>query len=57
MSQAHALLHGHEQEVFNDAGHIGVYKRDEMKGKSVKRRVAAKRGKKPSVREAGFPHA
>ena len=45
VSQAHALLHGHEQEAFGDAGYIGVDKRDEMKGKSVKWRVAAKRGK------------
>ncbi|KVD73085.1 IS5 family transposase [Burkholderia ubonensis] len=45
VSQAHALLHGHEQEAFGDAGYIGVDKRDEMKGESVKWRVAAKRGK------------
>ncbi|KVP44166.1 hypothetical protein WJ88_28935 [Burkholderia ubonensis] len=45
VSQAHALLHGHEQEAFGDAGYIGVDKRDEMKSKSVKWRVAAKRGK------------
>lgn len=36
VSQAHALLHGHEQEAFGDAGYIGVDKRDEMKSKSVK---------------------
>ena len=35
VSQAHALLHGHEQEAFADAGYIGVDKRDEMKGKTV----------------------
>ncbi|MBN3751256.1 IS5 family transposase [Burkholderia sp. Se-20373] len=45
VSQAHALLHGHEEEAFGDAGYIGVDKRDEMKGKLVKWRVAAKRGK------------
>lgn len=45
VSQAHALLHAHEQEAFGDAGYIGVDKRDEMKRKSVKWRVAAKRGK------------
>ncbi|MGF6879568.1 IS5 family transposase [Paraburkholderia sp. MM5477-R1] len=45
VSQAHALLHGHEQEAFGDAGYIGVDKRDEMKGKPLKWRVAAKRGK------------
>lgn len=43
VSQAHALLHGHEQEAFGDAGYIGVDKRNEMKGRSVKWRVAAKR--------------
>jgi IS5 family transposase len=45
LSQAHALLHGHEEEAFGDAGYIGVDRRDEMKSKSVKWRVAAKRGK------------
>lgn len=45
VSQAHALLHAHEQEAFGDAGYIVVDKRDEMKRKSVKWRVAAKRGK------------
>lgn len=45
VSQAHALLHGHEDEAFGDAGYIGVDKRDEMKGKPMKWRVAAKRGK------------
>jgi len=43
--QAHALLHGYEEDAFGDAGYIGVDRRDEMKGKSVKWRVAAKRGK------------
>ena len=45
VSQAHALLHGHEEEAFGDAGYIGVDKRDEIKGKLVKWRVTAKRGK------------
>ncbi|SAK96718.1 transposase IS4 family protein [Caballeronia catudaia] len=45
VSQAHLLLHGHEEEAFADAGYIGVDKRDEMKGKAVKWHVAAKRGK------------
>ncbi len=45
VSQAHALPHGHEEEAFGDAGYIGIDKRTEMKGKSVKWRVAAKRGK------------
>nr|WP_249178729.1 IS5 family transposase [Burkholderia vietnamiensis] len=45
VSQAHTLLHGHEQESFGDAGYVGVDKRDEMKSKSVKWRVALKGGK------------
>ncbi|MBU9475133.1 IS5-like element ISBmu2 family transposase, partial [Burkholderia multivorans] len=36
VSQAHALLHGHEEQVFADAGYIGVDKREEMAGKAVK---------------------
>ena len=54
VSQAHALLHGHEQEAFGDAGYIGVDKRDEMKGKSVKWRVAAKRGKIKVMQEGAL---
>lgn len=45
VSQAHALLHGHEQEAFGDAAYTGVDKRDEMKGKALKWHVALKRGK------------
>lgn len=51
VSQAHALVHGHEQEAFGDAGYAGVDKRAEMKGRSVKWRVAAKRGKIKSMRD------
>ncbi|KVO30653.1 transposase [Burkholderia ubonensis] len=51
VSQAHALLHGHAQEAFGDAGYIGVDKRDEMKSKSVKWRVAAKRGKLKAMQD------
>jgi transposase, IS5 family len=54
VSQAHALLHGHESEAFGDAGYIGVDKRDEMKGKSVKWQVAAKRGKIKAMRDGVF---
>ena len=36
VSQAYALVYGHEQEAFGDAGYIGVDRRDHMKGKSVK---------------------
>jgi transposase, IS5 family len=45
MSQAHALLHGHELEALGDAGYIGADKRDEMKGRTVKWHVALTRGK------------
>jgi IS5 family transposase len=51
VSQAHLLLHGHEEEAFADAGYIGVDKRDEMKGKAVKWHVAAKRGKIEAMQE------
>jgi Transposase and inactivated derivatives, IS5 family len=51
VSQAHALLHGHEEEAFADAGYIGVDKRDEMKGKTVKWHFAAKRGKIEAIQE------
>src|ERR1700684_387760 len=51
VSQAHVLLHGHEEEAFGDAGYLGVDNRDEMKGKPVKWRVAAKRGKIKAMQE------
>ena len=54
VSQAHALLHGHEQEAFGDAGYIGVDKRNEMKGRSVKWRVAAKRGKIKAMQDGAL---
>jgi len=36
VSQARALLHGHEDHGFGDAGYTGVEKRVEMQRKSVK---------------------
>ncbi|GAB7549396.1 hypothetical protein CS8_091010 [Cupriavidus sp. 8B] len=51
VSQAHALLHGHEDHAFGDAGYAGVEKRDEMQGKSVKWQVAVKRGKIKAMRD------
>ena len=51
VSQAHAMLHGHEEHAFGDAGYTGVEKRDEMQGKSVKWQVAVKRGKIKSMRD------
>ena len=54
ISQAHALLHGHEDHAFADAGYIGVEKRPEMQGKSVKWQVAAKRGKIKAMRDGAL---
>ncbi|MDT4814122.1 IS5 family transposase IS1021 [compost metagenome] len=51
VSQAHALLHGHEEHAFGDAGYTGVDKREEMQGKSVKWQVAVKRGKIKAMRD------
>ncbi len=51
VSEAHALLHGHEEQAFGDASYIGVDKRDEMKDKTVKWHVAAKRGNIKAMQE------
>ncbi|AVA33698.1 MULTISPECIES: IS5 family transposase [Cupriavidus] len=52
VSQAHALLHGHEAHAFGDAGYTGVDKREEMQGKTVKWQVAVKRGKITAMRDS-----
>ena len=44
VTQAHALLHGEEEEAFGDAGYIGVEKRPEARP-SVVWRMAMKAGK------------
>jgi IS5 family transposase len=54
VSQAYALLHGHEEQAFGDAGYTGVDKRDEMQGKSVKWQVAARRGKIKAMQEGSL---
>jgi IS5 family transposase len=54
VSQAHALLHGHEELGFGDAGYTGVASRDEMQGKSVKWHVAVKRGKIKAMRDGAL---
>jgi IS5 family transposase len=54
VSQAHALLHGHEELAFGDAGYTGVASRDEMQGKSVKWHVALKRGKIKAMRDGAL---
>ncbi len=51
LSQAHALLHGHEEHAFGDAGYTGVDKREEMQSKTVKWQVAVKRGKIKALRD------
>ena len=51
VSQARALLHGHEEHAFGDAGYTGVDKREEMQGKTVKWQVAVKRGKIKTMRD------
>ncbi len=51
VSQAHALLHGHEEHAFGDAGYTGVDKREEMQSKTVKWQVAVKRGKIKAMRD------
>ena len=48
VTQAHALLHGEEKDVFGDAGYQGVEKRVENQGKKVTWHVAMK----PSKRRA-----
>lgn len=54
VSQAHALLHGHEDDAFGDAGYVGVDKRDEMQGKNVKWHVATKRSKLKAMRDGAL---
>jgi transposase, IS5 family len=49
VTQAHALLHGQEQEVYADAGYQGVEKRPENEGCTVTWRVAMKRGKRKAL--------
>ena len=44
-------LHGHEAQVFADAGYIGVDKREEMAGKVVKWHDTVKRGKIKAMQE------
>ena len=49
VTQAHALLHGQEQEVYADAGYQGVEKRPENEGKTLTWHVAMKRGKRKAL--------
>jgi IS5 family transposase len=49
VTQAHALLHGDEADVFGDAGYQGVEKREENAGKAVTWHVAMKPGKRRAL--------
>ncbi|NPT61546.1 IS5 family transposase [Paraburkholderia elongata] len=45
VTQAHALVHGDEREVFGDAGYQGVQKREEMQDVKVNWHIAMRPGK------------
>ena len=49
VTQAHALLHGQEQEAYADAGSQGVEKRPENENCAVTWHVAMKRGKRKAL--------
>ncbi|AKZ25278.1 transposase (plasmid) [Ralstonia solanacearum] len=49
VTQAHALLHGEEADVFGDAGYQGVDKRDETQGIVVDWHVAMRPGKRRAL--------
>ena len=51
VSQTEHLLHGEEEVVFADAGYIGAEKREALKDKQVKWRIAMKRGKLKAMAE------
>ncbi|GAA0490326.1 IS5 family transposase [Pigmentiphaga daeguensis] len=51
ISQTGNLLHGQEQEVYADAGYVGVEKREELKDLPVDWRVARKRGQVKALPE------
>ena len=49
VTQAHALLHGDETDVFADAGYVGAAKRDENQGRAVNWHVAVRPGKRRAL--------
>lgn len=49
VTQAHALLHGEETDVFADAGYVGVAKREENQGRAVNWHVAMRPGKRRAL--------
>jgi IS5 family transposase len=50
VTQAHALLHGDETNVFADAGYVGVTKREETQGIQAQWHVAMRPGKRRSLK-------
>jgi transposase, IS5 family len=52
VTQAHALLHGQETEVFGDAGYQGVHKRPENRGKTLTWHVAMRPGKRRALKQS-----
>lgn len=51
VSQSEHLLHGEEQMVFADIGHVGAHKRKTLKDKLLKWHIAMKRGKLKAMAE------
>lgn len=49
VTQAHRLMHGHERDVFADAGYQGVSKRDDTQGIDVTWHVAMRPGKRKAL--------
>jgi IS5 family transposase len=49
VTQAHALLHGDETNVFADAGYVGVTKREDMQTVEAQWHVAMRPGKRRSL--------
>ena len=49
VTQAHALLHGEESDVFSDAGYQGVERRSEAQGIAVNWHVAMRPGKRRAL--------
>jgi IS5 family transposase len=54
VTQAHALLHGEETDVFADAGYVGVAKREENQGCAVNWHVAMRPGKRRALPETSL---
>lgn len=52
VTQAHALLHGEEQDVYGDSGYQGVGEREENKDKKVNWVIAMRHGKRCKLRES-----